>query len=150
MKKTLLCSLFLSVWVALLAGGVLGVGITQETVTVSVPSDWRPSEPYKAQFVVPEGSMAFSFTVWGANKSWGIADISGGAYREVYSSTGVEGTADTPTGDAESSERVDGGHPGNEAVDPLSSLTLGSGTYVIWTEGGPGSVVRLQYLIQTR
>ncbi len=136
-------------FIVLLLSSPVFAGITQKTVTVSVPKDYRSVEAYKVEFVVPDGSAAFNFTLWGDEKPWGIVDISNGGYREVYSSKSNGPGDDAPLNDAESSERI-GGPPVETGPDnSLSTLTLKSGTYLIWTEGGPGTSITLQYLLQT-
>jgi hypothetical protein len=147
MKRAVLCFAFLPVLAVILVSGAFAGGITQDSVTVSVPKDYRDAQPYKAEFVVPEACKAFNFTVW-TDKAWGIVDISGGGYRELYSSRNTGTSTDAPIGDAESSENVGGPPSGDDPVDPLSRLTLGPGTYIVWTEGSPGSTITLQYLVQ--
>ena len=148
MKRAVLFFGFLSVLAVILVGGAFAGGITQDSVTVSVPKDYRDAEPYKAEFVVPEACKAFNFTAWVVDKDWGIVDISDGGYRELYSSRNTGTSTDAPIGDAESSENVGGPPSGDEPVDSLSRLILGPGTYIVWTEGPPGSTITLQYFVQ--
>ncbi len=132
-----------------MAGGAASIGVTQKIVTVSVPKDYRSAEAYKVEFAVPEGSLAFNFTLWGSDKTWGITDISGGGHRELYSSRDSEAGGDVPINDAESSERIGGSPPEEGPTDPLRTLTLKPGTYIIWMEGGPGANMTLQYNLRT-
>ena len=125
-------------------------GITQKIVTLSIPRDYQSTEAYKVEFTIPEGSIAFNFTLWGSTKKWGIVDISGGAYKEVYSSVGGNANGDTPVPDAESSERVTDSTPETGMTDPLSRVTLLSGSYIIWMEGNPGTTMTLQYNLKTQ
>ncbi len=148
MKKIVAFFVCLLVVASFLMSDALSVGITQKTFTVSVPKDYRTPEPYKAEFVVPDGMIAFNFTVWGAGKPWGITDMSGGKNREIYSSRNSGLAGDLPAGDAESSEKVENPSGGETGFDSLSSISLNPGTYIIWTEGGPGSSITLQYLLQ--
>jgi len=122
---------------------------TQKIVTVSIPNDYRSTEAYKVEFTIPDGSTAFNFTLWGTDKTWGIADISGGAYKEVYSSNNSGASEDTPLIDAESSERIVNPPMEGEVINPLFGLTLSPGSYVIWMEGKPGTSMTLQYNLRT-
>jgi hypothetical protein len=122
--------------------------ITQKIVTVSIPMDYRSTEAYKVEFAIPEGATAFNFTLWGATKTWGIVDISSGAHKEVYSSSGGA-YGDAPVNDAESSRRVTDPLPETGTTDPLSRLTLYPGSYIIWMEGSPGASMTLQYNLRT-
>lgn len=130
-------------------GGASAASITQKIVTVSIPNDYRSTEAYKVEFTVPEESMAFNFRLWGTDKTWGIVDISDGASKEIYSSRNNGAYGDTPTNDAESSERVVNPPIESEGTDPLSRLTLHPGSYIIWIEGNPGASMTLQYNLQT-
>jgi hypothetical protein len=149
MNRTIGCVLIASACALIILSGAAFAGITQKIVAVSVPKDYRSSEAYKVEFTVPEGSMAFNFTPWGSNHTWGIADISGGGYRELYSSRSGGAGADSPMSDAESSERTGTSPEETTVTDPLSRLTLTSGTYIIWMEGGPGASMTLQYNLRT-
>lgn len=124
-------------------------GITQKIVTLSIPNDYRSAEAYKVEFAIPEGSMAFNFTLWGINGTWGIVDISGGTYKEVYSSAGAGTDGGRPVIDPESSEHVTDPSVETGAADPLSRLTLSSGSYIVWMEGNPGASMTLQYNLRT-
>ncbi|MBN2225540.1 MAG: hypothetical protein JW765_12755 [Deltaproteobacteria bacterium] len=128
-----------------ISGTATAASITQKVVTVSIPNDYSSAEAYKVEFSIPDGSTAFNFTLWGTNKTWGIADISGGAYKEIYSSGDNGSNGDTPIIDAESPERVVSPPTENEVTDPLSRLTLYPGSYIIWMEGKPGASMTLQY-----
>jgi hypothetical protein len=149
MKKTVAFLVCLLASASLLMTSALPVGVSQKIFTVSVPNDYRTPEPYKAEFVVPDGTMAFNFTVWGAARPWGITDMSGGKNKEIYSSRDSGRSSGMPTGDAESSEKSANPSGGETGFDPLSTISLDPGTYIIWTEEGPGRSITLQYLLQT-
>lgn len=135
--------------VALFTINGAAAGIAQKIVTVSIPNDYLSTEAYKVEFSIPEGSRAFNFTLWGTEKTWGIVDITGGAYKEVYSSTGGAGNGDVPLNDAESSERIVSPPPEGEPTDSLSRLMLFPGSYIVWMEGKPGASMTIQYNLQT-
>jgi hypothetical protein len=149
MIRTIGSILIASMCVLCMAGGAASAGITQKIVTVSVPKDYHSAEAYKVEFAVPEGALAFNFTLWGSDKIWGITDISDGGHRELYSSRNGGAGADVPINDAESSERIGGPPPEDGPTDPLRTLTLAPGTYIIWMEGGPGTSMTLQYNLRT-
>jgi hypothetical protein len=131
------------------SAGAAVAGITNNIVTVSIPKDYRSAEPYKVEFTVPEGSMAFNFTLWATDKTWGIVDISGGAYKEVYSSVTDGTNGNAPVIDAESSERVTDPPSETSTTDPLSRITLLPGSYIVWMKGNPGASMTLQYNLRT-
>jgi hypothetical protein len=149
MNRSIVSILIVSLSVFSMIGAAAAASITQKVVTVSVPKDYHSTEPYKVEFAVPEGSTAFNFTLWATNKTWGIVDISGGAYKEIYSSRDSGTYNDTPVNDAESSARIDTPPAEGEVVDPLSRLTLRPGSYIIWMQGGPGANMTLQYTLRT-
>ena len=149
MTRTIGCLLIALTCVLCVMSGAAFAAITQKIVTVSVPKDYRSAEAYKVEFAVPEGSIAFNFTLWGSDKTWGIADISGGGFKELYSSRNGASDGDVPMNDAESSERIDGSPTENAPADPLSRLTLSAGTYIIWMQEGPGASMTLQYNVRT-
>jgi len=142
---------FVSILLVLAFGcmSAAAAGIAQKIVTVSIPNDYRSAEAYKVEFAIPAGAMAFNFTLWGVSRTWGIVDISGGAYKEVYSSTGEGAYGDGHDTDTESSERVTDPPPETDAGDPLTRLTLLPGTYIVWIEGNPGASMTLQYNLKT-
>ncbi len=142
---------FVSILLVLAFGCInaAAAGIVQKIVTVSIPKDYRSAEAYKVEFVIPEGAMAFNFTLWGVNRNWGIVDISGGANKDVYSSAGEGAYGDGHATDTESSERVTDPPPETGTADPLSRLTLLPGTYIVWMEGNPGASMTLQYNLKT-
>jgi hypothetical protein len=145
MNRNIVSLLIASISALLIVNVAGAASITQKVVTVTVPKDYGSSEAYKVEFAVPDGSTAFNFTLWGASKTWGIADISGGAYKEVYSSGDSAAPGDSHVIDAESSEHIVDNPTEAEWIDPLSRLTLYPGTYVIWLEGKPGTSITLQY-----
>ncbi len=150
MNRSIVSSLIVSLLVFSLIGvPAAAASVTQKIVTVTVPKDYRSTETYKVEFAVPEGSTAFNLTLWGTDRTWGIVDISGGAYKEVYSSRDKGAYIDTPVNDAESSERVVNPPTESEGIDPLSRLTLHPGSYIIWMEGRPGASMTLQYNLRT-
>jgi len=128
---------------------VLAAGITQKILTLSIPKDYRSAEAFEVELTIPEGAVAFNFTLWGVATTWGIVDISGGAYKEVYSSAGAGTEGDHPVIDPESSEHAVDPSAETGAADPLSRLTLPPGAYIVWMEGNPGASMTLQYNLKT-
>jgi hypothetical protein len=149
MIRTIGSILITSLCVLCMVSGAASAGIAQKIVTVSVPKDFRSAEAYKVEFVVPEGAMAFNFTLWGSDKTWGISDITGGGHKELYSSGSGGSGGDVPINDAESSERIGDTPTETGPTDPLARLTLTPGTYIIWMEGGPGTSMTIQYNLRT-
>ncbi len=149
MNRNIISLLVASISALLILSVADAASISQKVVTVSIPKDYSSSEAYKVEFIVPDGSAAFNFTLWGASRTWGIADISGGAYKEVYSSGDSAASGDSHVIDAESSEHVVDNPTESEWIDPLSRLTLYPGTYIIWLEGKPGASITIQYNLRT-
>jgi len=136
----------------------IAAGISRKTITITVPADHNGIEPYRLEFVVPEGMHAFDFMVWGSNNQWGISSVNSSGsmtnYTPVYTvSPGQDNSLEPEVTDSESSEHKDSGIEGVTSTLPgenssLAQLVLESGRYAIWTQNNPGSTITLQYFLE--
>ncbi len=140
------------------ASDISGETITKKTITIKVPPDHDNNKPFKTKFTVPENMTAFNLTVWGAEKGWGIASVTGeGTIDEVYKYTPSSNTYDESIPDAESTEEIDNPSPATGGgfdefraeTTPLSRVVLTPGSYVIWTYEGAGKSIVIEYFLVT-
>jgi hypothetical protein len=152
----ILLSFFLLITVVTVSGET----ITKKTITIEIPRDHDNKAPYKTELVVSENMTAFNLTVWGAEKSWGIAAVSpatGGVTDEIYRYVPPSSLYSEPIPDAESTEEMDNANPGeregygdvNAGSTPLSKIVLPPGSYVIWTYEGAGKSIVIEYFLGT-
>ncbi|MBN1882913.1 MAG: hypothetical protein JW885_12120 [Deltaproteobacteria bacterium] len=130
-----------------------GSSFRQMVLTITIPDD-HTSGTYQTELIVPEGSSAVNFTVWGADHPWGITSenaVASGESLFVYR-PGLEGQDEYI--DSESSESVDTGGGtegyGYDSDSELTRLSLPPGTYYVWVQGPAGTTITLQYLLEER
>ena len=127
--------------------------VRQMVLTITIPDD-NSSGIHQTELIVPDGTVAVNFTVWGIVDTWGIqtenTDLSGEPLF-VYSPD-----RENPEEyiDSESSESVDSGGDtvgyGYDHDSELSHLTLPPGTYIVWLKGSSGTTITIQYLLEER
>ncbi|MBN1573820.1 MAG: hypothetical protein JW984_11545 [Deltaproteobacteria bacterium] len=151
--------LFLSIFL-IIVSDISGETITKKTITIKVPPDHDSNKAFKMEFTVPENMTAFDLTVWGAEKSWGIAAVSGesgGEMDEIYKYSPSSNSYDEPVPDAESTEEIDnslsttggGFDEFTSETTSLSKIVLTPGSYVIWTYEGAGKSIVIEYFLGT-
>lgn len=159
-KAHLFTGILFLIFLLIVVVDISGETITKKTITIDVPRDHDNKTPFKTEFIVSKNMMAFDLTVWGAEKSWGIASISpatGGIIDEIYRYVPPSILYNEPMHDAESTEEIDNPVPGaregfgdvNAGSTPISKVVLTPGNYVIWTYEGAGESIVIEYFLGT-
>jgi len=132
----------------------VGFSFRQMVMTITIP-DGSSSEMYQEELVVPEGTYAFNFKVWGAEDAWGIktgnSESSGGSLFVFYPElVGSDEYIDTESTESLDSGGGDSSGFGYDYDSELSRLELPPGKYYVWVSGTPGTTITIEYLLEER